>query len=174
MKVTVLREAGIDEALLGLSLSYNQQPDKMKAVADRLAHKGNGESKFLESVMVWIDVTAPRYWWSQADTYRIGVSKQSQSTMHSLLKRPLTEEDCPGVPCQCIDAVNKAIEIGDLETAKAALPEGFLQRRIVCLSYASLQRIVKQRRSHKLAEWHVFCDEILAQANNPEWIEENK
>ena len=83
MNVTVLNEAGYQEALLGLSLSYEQSLDKMPAVAERLAQRDNGHNKFLESIVVWLDVIAPRYWWQEFDTYRIGVSKQSSSTMHT-------------------------------------------------------------------------------------------
>lgn len=52
METEVLYEAGHAQALLSLSLSYNQDPKKMDAAAKRLAFKGGGESKFLESVML--------------------------------------------------------------------------------------------------------------------------
>lgn len=173
MKVTVLREAGVDEALLGLSLSYNQQPDKMKAVADRLAHKGGGESKFLESIAVWIDITAPRYWWAQFSTYRIGTSCQSESTMHTLMSRHLTQDDFEyAVPDVILNILNGYIDRKIFNVLKGMLPEAFLQRRIVCTNYATLQRIINQRKNHRLVEWPFFCNEILTQVNNPGWIAE--
>ena len=90
MKLTVLKESGFEEALLGLSLSFDSEPSKR--VADKLAWKGGGESKFLESIVVWIDLDAPRYWWAQFDTYRVGISKQSESSIHTLMRRALDEE----------------------------------------------------------------------------------
>ena len=36
------------------------------------------------------------------------------------------------------------------------LPSGFLQRRTVMVSYAALRQICKQRKGHKLSEWHTF------------------
>ena len=79
MKVEILKEAGYDEALLGLSLSYGTTIERAEEVAKKIASKNGGHNKFLESIIMWIDVTAPRYWWSQMDTYRM-MTKQSQST----------------------------------------------------------------------------------------------
>ena len=76
MKVSILEEGGYDIALLGLSLSYNSEPSE--AVAKRLAFKGDGESKFLESIDIKLDITAPRGFWQQCSTYRIGTTTQSQ------------------------------------------------------------------------------------------------
>ncbi len=75
MKTKLLHEHGSQEALLGLSLSYDSEPNIK--VANQLAHKQGGHNKFLESIVVWLDITAPRYWWQEFDTYRIGITKQS-------------------------------------------------------------------------------------------------
>lgn len=53
--------------------------------AGRLFEKDGGHNKFLESVILWLDVNAPLYWWTEADTYRLS-TKQSESTMHTLEK----------------------------------------------------------------------------------------
>jgi len=82
MRIQVLEESGLSHALLGLSLNKNQPLDNMLTLSDKLASKDGGHNKFLESIAVWLDITAPRYWWSQLDTYRAGVTKQSESTMH--------------------------------------------------------------------------------------------
>jgi len=65
MKVTILREAGYEEALLGLSLSYGQPVEEMPQVASILYRKDDSESKFLRQICIWLDITAPRYWWQQ-------------------------------------------------------------------------------------------------------------
>ncbi len=173
MKVRILEEHGYDAALLGLSLSYDQPSERMASVASRLRFRGDGHNKFLESIVAWLDVTAPRYFWQQFDTYRIGVSKQSQSTMHTMTARSLRQEDFSHpVPNEHLEHLNRGIAAADWERVKRDLPESFLQRRIVCINYMALQRIVRQRRSHRLAEWPMFVEQVLAGVDHPELLEE--
>jgi len=176
MDVKILKEGGYEEAMLGLSLSYNQDPVKMYDVAKKLAFKGDGHNKFLESMVVWIDITAPRYWWSQFDTYRAGTTKQSGSTMHTLMDGGLTQDDFEGgLPDMLLNMLNMSIEFcKDLECAKSILPESFLQRRIVCTNYMALQRMIRQRKSHKLNAWCVFITNIAEQARYPQFLLEDK
>lgn len=169
MKVKVLKSAGLDEALLGLSLSYNSEPSMR--VAMNLAHKQGGHNKFLESIMVWLDITAPRYWWQQFDTYRVGTTKQSESTMHTLTRKPLDQDDFEGwVSPDIIGILNKLISDNNLEDAKRNLPESFLQRRIVCTNCKVLQNMEMQRRSHKLPEWQFFLNTVENNFLYPEFI----
>ena len=175
MDVCVLKEHGYDEAMLGLSLSYGQDPERMPTVANRLAFKGDGHSKFLESMVVWLDINAARYWWSHCDTYRAGISKQSQSTMHTITKHYLTQSDFEhAVLPMYLDHLNTLVTAKDWQKLKWDLPESFLQRRIVCLNYAVLQRIIRQRRTHKLIEWTTFIEAIMAQVEYPEFLEAAK
>lgn len=171
MKIVVIEEAGLSEALQGISLSFNSDVERMPARAERLAPMGKGHNKFLESICVWIDIDAPRYWWSQFDTYRIGVTKQSESTMHTLTKRELRQDDfeIPVHPA-VLNVVNEYIRNGDLINAKANLPEAFLQRRIVCTNYKALRGMVEQRSTHKLPEWQYFIESLLKQLARPEYI----
>lgn len=174
MRIKVLDERGYESALLGLSLSYKQDPDKMPEVARRLAFKGGGHNKFLESIMLWIDITAPRYWWQQFDTYRVGVTKQSESTMHTMTKRPLTQEDFEHpIPAETLAHLNELIASKDWKQVKWLLPEGFLQRRIVCLNYMTLQRMIRQRATHLLEEWSAFTGQVLAQVAHPEFLKKD-
>ncbi len=169
MKVKILREAGVEEALLGLSLSYNSEPSMR--VADRLAHKQGGHNKFLESVQVWVDVTAPRYFWQEFDTYRVGTTKQSESTIHTLTKKRLTQDSFEGEIYQCtLDCLNADIEKGLLVKAKRNLPEAYLQRRVVGTNYKVLQNITAQRKGHKLTEWQFFLDAVLEGIEFPQWV----
>ena len=75
MTIKILSEHGYNEALLGLSLSYNQPIDKMPNVVTKLLNRelNGGELKFLEFITVYLEVTAPRYFCQQFDTYRIGI-----------------------------------------------------------------------------------------------------
>ena len=67
----------------------------MKEISEKLHDKDEGHNKFLESIIIWAEVTAPRYWWQEADTYRLS-TKQSESTMHTLIEE--IERTFPGLP----------------------------------------------------------------------------
>lgn len=169
--VMTTRVVGVEEAMFGLSLSYNKDYAHMFRVADRLAHKGNGHNKFLESICAWQDITAARDWWSQFDTYRIDITKQSESTMHTISKKPLTQENFAiRIKEDYLEYLNYLIEDkAPVAIIKKALPESFLQRRIVRTNYMTLQAIVRQRHNHKLGEWHCYC-EHLTRLPHSKWI----
>lgn len=180
MKVIILEEAGLNHALCGISLSYRNDElclsgriGRMRELAPILAQKEKGHNKFLRQIKLWLEIDAPRYWWAQMDTYQIGVTKQSESTMHTITKRLLTQKDFeyPIIP-DILNALNKFIEARDWQTVKNNLPEGFLQRRIVDLNYEVLRTIIKQRHDHKLPEWKIFVDTIYKRVNNPEFLPE--
>jgi hypothetical protein len=172
MKVVKLAEYGYEESALGFSLSYNTSIERTKQILPKYAFGIPGESKFLEMIMLWIDVTSPRYWWQEADTYRVGTTKQSESTMHTLKKRPLSlenfEDEIPGF---YIDFLNTMIaNKASLVSIKNCLPEGFLQRRIWMFSYRTLQNIYAQRINHRLPQWKGFLESLLGQIDHPEFI----
>lgn len=170
MKVTILQEAGVAPALQGLALSYNSEPSMR--VANKLAHKQGGHNKFLESVQVWIDITAPRYFWQQFDTYRVGTTKQSESTMHRLMKNDISADMFEGgCHFEILPYLQDWYRGGNFDALKKHLPESFLQRRIVNTNYKVLQNMEMQRRGHKLVEWPIFLDAILDQVKFPFWID---
>ncbi len=173
MRLRILEEHGYCPAILGLSLSHQQDPARMPAVAQRLAFLGDGHNKFLESIVVWLDVVAPRYFWQEFDTYRVGVTRQSESTMHTITKRPLDDADfAHPIPEAQLAYLNRLIAEGRWEETKWNLPESFLQRRIVSASYMALQRIVRQRSTHRLPEWHEFIDQLITGVEHPEYLKE--
>lgn len=103
MKVEVIKEAGYEEAMLGIGLSYGITSEcstvdeipahvlnKLHRIAVKLSKKGGGEDKFLRQMCVWVDVEAPLYWYPQFDQYRIGCTTQSESRMHTLANEPIT------------------------------------------------------------------------------------
>ncbi len=140
----------------------------------------NGHNKFLEHIMLWLDIEAPRYWWSEMDTYRVGVSKQSESTMHTLLKREVTLDDleCPSEEAwyedmqrDQLDSLNEAIKHKEsIDIVKSLVPESYKQRREVVLSYKVLRHIILQRRNHKLNGWPLFIESVLKQVEHPELL----
>ena len=188
MRVEVLWEYGYGPALFGLGLSYGLTSDyyfidigwreqiyeRLCRVSQRCAKKSNGEEKFLRMIQIWADVTAPRFWWAEFDTYKVGTVALSESTMHTLGKRPLTPEDfeTPIEP-DYLDTLNSALRSDNaIEFNKGMLPEGFLQRRIVNFNYAVLANMIRQRSKHKLPQWRQFLTEVRANVAKPEFLPE--
>ena len=187
MFVEKLSEHGFKEALYGLGLSYSRTScksideiniDDLLRTAKTLSNKQGGHNKFLESIFVWLNVRMPRYFWQEADTYRIS-TKQSESTIHTITKRPLVESDFTYISESLLKELNDRISIYKtvqdkqelFREIKSLLPEGFLQQRIWSLSYKTLQNIVMQREHHKLNEWKFFISEIIRQVDHPYFIE---
>lgn len=141
----------------------------------RLRNAGTDHRKFMRMITVYVDITAPLYWWKEFDTYKVGTVANSCSTMHKIHAKEFTLEDfsCEHLyaPLQdlrpTIDLLNIYRE-RYLETKDKSdwwqliqlLPSSYNQRRTVMLNYEVLANIYKSRRNHKLDEWHVFCEWI--------------
>lgn len=176
----------VTEALFGIGLSFGLTSDiehvhklkgtptyeRLMKVARGLAHKQGGHNKFLETIMFTLDIRAPRFWWQEFDTYRVGISKQSESTMHTIMARELEPSDFErGIQANTLSALNLTRSVyankADEDEKqrlfldlKNGLPEGFLQRRIVVANLKSLQNMYMQRRDHRLPQWHDFFNSI--------------
>ena len=59
----------------------------------RLRNAGTDHRKFMRMITVYLNITAPLYWWKEFDTYRVGVEKNSCSTMHKIHAKEFTLED---------------------------------------------------------------------------------
>lgn len=102
-----------------------------------LVKRGDQHSKAIRGIVVYAEINAPRFWWQEADTYRVGTERlSSESTIHIQGKGLSTEE---------------------LIKMKSELKEGTMQKRIQMFSYQALRRIYYQRRNHRLPMWHDFC-----------------
>lgn len=142
---------------------------KDRDLCKRLNKGGSPHNKFLRQIVCWVDITAPRLWWPEMDTYRF-VEKNSESTMHTIMKRPFELTDfSTGVWPKTIDDLNYCRDrwlAVDSERAKADiwrelidnLPQSYLQKRTLMLSYQAIRAICEQRKGHKLGEWHEFID----------------
>ena len=183
MKMKCLDAAGYELAILGAMLSKGkvnywiledvegvdkELKDRADKLAEKLSGADGGHNKFLEQMQYWIVVDAPLYWWKQFDTYRIGVSKSSESTMFKMWKGGLTQEDFEHpVYEETLERLNKSIKEYN-ETNEEALfteiisnlPDSFLQTRLININAKSLRNIYMQRRHHKLKEWREFCEFI--------------
>lgn len=148
--------------------------DADMTLAQSLIRAGSADSKFMRQIIVSTDIIAPIEWWIQFDTYKVGVTRNSCSTMHTLTRHVLTPESCE-LPCvppvrQYLDWVNTKIEQYNdekgrdtdlFETIQKALPRGFRLRSTVTMNYESVRNMVLQRKHHKLTEWH---DDFIAWA----------
>jgi hypothetical protein len=177
MNIKLLSEHGYDEASLGFSLSYNTSIERAKFLLPKYAFgQAPGENKFLRMIWLWFDVDFPRLIWPEIDQYKVATTTLSESTIHTLNKRHLTQEDfiveidydMLMIINDKIDEYNKK-EI-DILNLKSHLPEGFLQRRIWNMNYATLQNIFNQRKTHKIKLWNKFIDIALSSVEHPEFI----
>ena len=144
----------------------------------RLRNAGTDHRKFMRMITVYVDLTAPLYWWKEFDTYKVGTVANSCSTMHKIAAKRFERDDFSHehlmdggnyILNSTIDMLNE-YRAQYLETKDKKywwqmiqlLPSSYNQRRTVMLNYEVLANIYKSRRNHKLDEWHTFCD----------WIEE--
>lgn len=195
MKLTIEHEAGYEQALRGLALSYYKQdvpfekyfkevrPKMIKLLTllnSKSIKEGNySHSKVLRQIHVWVMITSTRSFWSQFATYTVGVVSQSASTMHTLSKTELSYQDFSLSTSASI--VNAFLDLKDgckdIILLRDNLPEGFLQTRMVTFNYASLQNIIMQRSKHRYAiEWYDFEYQLKRQLKYPEiikWSESN-
>ena len=171
--VNVVEEAGYHSAMLGISFNKDQPLENMPAVANKLAPNDGGHNKFLEQIMIWMVVCAPRYWWQEADTFRLS-SKSSQSTMHTILRNQLgyMNFECNDVEGVNMKYLNLLLSQGELVMLKRKLPEGFMQKRMWMVSYKTLRNIILQRKNHRLPHWRRFIESVLGQVQHPELLPE--
>ncbi len=168
LTVKILGQFGYEQAMIGLSYNKDQTPERMQSVAVSLSTKDGGHNKFLEHIFVWIEVRAPRYWWQEADTFRLS-SKNSQSTMHTILKNELVPGnfECQDIQSAQLLHCNELLRARELVRLKRAVPEGFMQKRMWNMNYKTLRNIILQRKNHRLPHWQTFIGSIKDQINYP-------
>jgi len=147
-----------------------------------LRNAGTDHRKFMRMIVVYLDITAPLYWWKEFDTYKVGTVANSCSTMHKIRAKEFTIDDFSHDHLEnvnalaalqtlidCLEANRKMFLALDGEYAKAAwwnmiqlLPTSYNQKRTVMLNYEVLANIYKSRCNHKLDEWRVLCGWIQA------------
>ena len=59
----------------------------------KLRNAGTDHRKFMRMLVVYVDITAPLYWWKEFDTYKVGTVANSCSTMHKIHEKEFTLED---------------------------------------------------------------------------------
>lgn len=150
-----------------------------KDLMKRLFKGGTEHRKYLRMIQVYVDITAPLYWWKEFDTYKIGTVCNSCSTMHKIHSKEFTLDDFSHEHLSCgeygnvemmkcvIDCLNvargKFIETKDKSEwwqMIQLLPSSYNQKRTVMLNYEVVVNIINQRKNHKLDEWHQLVDEF--------------
>lgn len=155
----------------------------------RLRNAGTDHRKFMRMITVYVDITAPLYWWKEFDTYKVGTVANSCSTMHKIAAKEFTFDDFSHeklINSMCMEIQEQHIRLSPIQTLATTieclnayrdlylqtkdkkywwqliqlLPSSYNQRRTVMLNYEVLANIYRSRKNHKLDEWHVLCDWI--------------
>ena len=79
----------------------------------RLRNAGTDHRKFMRMIAVYVDITAPLYWWKEFDTYKVGTVANSCSTMHKIADKKFTLEDfsCEHLGVTVPAELNDGIEV---------------------------------------------------------------
>ena len=139
----------------------------------RLSNAGTEHRKYMRMMPVYVRITAPLYWWKEADTYKVGTVANSCSTMHKIAEKEFTlgdfsTEHFRWISERClkdtIDVLNgyrnDYIRTKDKDywwQMIQLLPSSYNQTRNVMLNYEVLANIYRQRKNHKLDEWREVC-----------------
>ena len=143
------------------------------SLAKRLCAAGSDHRKFVRQIFVSVDLTAPIYWWKEFDTYKVGTTANSTSTMHKIHAKPFEAADfsCERMLPAAKESLNSTIETLEqlrlefVETKNKdawysiiqLLPSSYNQMRTCTMTYENLVNMYFARRHHKLDEWHVYC-----------------
>ena len=151
------------------------------ALMKKLCRAGTDHRKFMRMISTTCDIIAPRYWWAEFDTYKVGTVRNSCSTMHTIMSKEFAPDDfshehfignSPEVMNEIIGVLNMWRECyiqldksgGDLSDLKTCwwqiiqlLPQSYNQRATVQMNYEVLANMYHSRKNHKLDEWHEFC-----------------
>ena len=160
----------------GNILLGNNDLDLMK----RLVKAGTDHRKFMRMIVVYVDVTAPLYWWKEADTYKVGTVRNSCSTMHKITEKEFTLDDFSHEHLDMLSTdmltlhiipilnIARSLYIGEGSPARKhdkndwwqiiqLLPSSYNQRATLMLNYEVLANMYHSRKNHRLDEWIEFC-----------------
>lgn len=147
-------------------------------LAIRLCRAGSDHRKFIRQILVSVDITAPLYWWKEFDTYKVATVANSTSTMHKIHSKPFEADDFSNDHMSdaargALDTLMEFLEQQRLKFVETKdklywydiiqlLPESYNQKRTITMNYENLLNMYYARKSHKLDEWHTYCDWILS------------
>lgn len=163
--------------------------DNDLALMQKLYKAGPEHRTYARMILVWMDITAPLYWWKEMDRYTVGKVQVSCSTMHKIHAKEFEPIDFS------FDHVDKKTMWGVADTVIAGLnfareqylkvkdkkwwwqmiqllPSSYNQKRTVCVSYETVFKIIRERTGHKLDEWNELVDALKNLPYVKEIIEE--
>ncbi len=170
-----------DSAIVQSSVSEGRKDILQLGYSDfdlmyRLVKGGPEHRKFMRMMPIYVRITAPLYFWKEADTYKIGTVSNSCSTMHKIHSKEFTVEDFSTehvyergskaylALVDTIDALNyyrdrylQSKSKEDWWQMIHLLPSSYNQTRNLSMNYEVLYNIYNQRQGHKLDEWNEFC-----------------
>lgn len=139
----------------------------------RLVKAGTDHRKFMRMITVYVDVTAPMYWWAECDTYKVGTVRNSCSKMHTIHKKEFTLEDFSHehLSDDSIKLLKDIVFLLNFHREKyldtkdkkywwqiiQLLPSSYNQKATLMLNYEVLANMYHSRKNHKLDEWREFC-----------------
>ncbi len=142
----------------------------------RLFKAGTEHRKFMRQIFVSMDITAPLYWWKEFDTYKVGTTANSCSTMHKIHSKEFTLDDFSHEHLcdHSIKTMQKVIDNLNIERQNflvskdkwcwwqmiQLLPTSYNQKRTVTMTYENAASMIKQRSGHKLDEWREFVETL--------------
>lgn len=148
-----------------------------KKLMMQLSNGGPVHAKYRRMIPVFLTINAPLYWWKEFDTYKVGTVANSCSTMHKIHEKEFTLDDFSHehlsdfslqiILTHTIEALNhyrseylKTKDKYNWWQMIQLLPTSYNQKRTVFFNYEVLAKIYRERKNHKLDEWHTFCDWI--------------
>ena len=149
--------------------------DNDLALMKNLVVAGTDHSKFMRMINITCDITAPMFWWSEYDTYKVGTVRNSCSKMHTIHIKPFDIDDFTHEGCDKIPAAIDALQyvVGECEHLRKLyndtknekywraiielLPESFTMSATIQMNYAVLRNMYHARKNHPLDEWRDFC-----------------
>jgi hypothetical protein len=150
--------------------------EKDMKLACKLIRRGSEHRKFMRQIMVWMNITIPRYVWQELDTYKVATVRNSCSTMNKLGAKDLEQSDFQHpIPAAQLDNINMLGRIlreakGEGEGVREArvqlkndLCEGFLQKATYSMSYETVLTAILQRENHRLPEWRKKSEGSIVQ-----------
>lgn len=163
----------------GFALGFNDLD-----LMTRLRNAGTDHRKFMRMITVYLDITAPLYWWKEFDTYKVGTVANSCSTMHKLTAKSFDLNDFSHEHLTTRAMENLLVTISFLNECRdlyvnyetsnnggfskpakgevwwqmiQLLPSSYNQKRTIMLNYEVLANMYRSRKNHKLDEWNEFC-----------------
>jgi hypothetical protein len=171
MEITTYSVQGFYSAAYGARLSYggtslakldsSYETDTLGykdcKLLSGLVQRGDSHGKAIRLVEVKVRLVGNDRFCNQLDTYKVDTVRCSSSTMHTILKRPLTQDDfSTPLPEFYIEYLNTLRANKDFKTLVDSLPMGYLYTSVYKFNYQTLRRIYLDRKGHRYDYWLEF------------------